>query len=104
MADLRAAAVVGTAVGLTEVAALVGAAWACVAGEPAGWPVWACAARGPAKVSSVTATAATTQSTTAAVAIAAPGWARMLAQLAHLTACENSAAQVDSARRTTRRR
>jgi hypothetical protein len=48
--------------------------------------------------------AATTQSATAAVAIAAPGWARMLAQLAHLTACENSAAQVDSARRTTRRR
>ena len=104
MADLRAAAVVGAAVGLTVIPAPTGAPWACVGGEPAGGPVWACAARGPAKVSSVTVTAATTHSTTAAVAIAAPGWALMLAQLVRLAAAENSATQVDSARRTTRRR
>ena len=95
---------VGAAVGLTEIPALVWAAWTCVAGEPAGWPVWACAARGPAKVSSVTVTAAATHSATAAVATAAPGWARMLSQLTRRTARENSAGQVDSARRTTRRR
>ena len=104
MADLRAGAAVGAAVGLTEGPAPAGAPWACVAGEPTGRPVWACVARGPATVSSVTVTAAATHSTIAAVAIAAPGWARMLAQLARLAVCENSATQVDSARRTTRRR
>ena len=59
---------------------------------------------GPAKVSNVTVTAATIHAATAVVAIAAPGLARMLAQLARRAACENSAAQVESARRTTRRR
>jgi hypothetical protein len=49
-------------------------------------------------------TAATIQTATAVVAIAAPGLARMLSQLAHLIACENIANDVDCARRTTRRR
>ena len=65
---------------------------------------WACAAWEPAKVSSVTLTAATTHTATAAAAIAAPGWARMLAQLTCLIARENLANHVDSARRATRRR
>ena len=72
--------------------------------KPVGCPAWAWAARGPAKVSNATVTAATIHAATAVVAIAAPGLARMLAQLARLAACENSAAQVESARRTTRRR
>ena len=55
-------------------------------------------------MSSVTLTAATTHTATAVVAIAAPGLARMLPQLTRLIACENIAAHVDSARRTTRRR
>jgi hypothetical protein len=38
------------------------------------------------------------------VAIAIPGLARMAFQLTRLIACENLAAHVDSARRTTRRR
>ena len=55
-------------------------------------------------MNSVTPTATTAHTATAVVATATPGLARMLFQLNHLTACENLAAQVDSARRTTRRR
>ncbi len=60
-----------------------------------------------AKMSDVTLTAATTHTATAMVAIAVPGLARMLSQLARLIACETSANianHVDSAWRTTRRR
>ena len=104
-ADVGAVALAWTAAGLLEeVPALVGAAWACVAWEPVGWAGWACAAWEPVKVSSMTLTAVTAHTATAMVAIAAPGWVRMLAQLTRLIACENSAAHVDSARRTTRRR
>ncbi len=53
-------------------------------------------------MSNVTLTAATTHATTAVVAIAGPGLARMLSQLTHLIACENIVNHVDSARRTTR--
>ena len=59
----------------------------------------------PAKVSSRTLTATTAHTATAAVAIAAPGLARMLSQLVSLTARENSvniANHFDSARLTTR--
>jgi len=73
VADLRAAAVVEAAVGLTEIPAPAAAPWACAAEEPAGGSGWACPAPGPAKASSVAVTAAATHSTTAAVAIAAPG-------------------------------
>ena len=101
--DVEAIAVAGTVAGLfASVAALVWLAWACAAGEPVGWA--ACAAWEPAKVSSMTATAAATHAATAVVAIAAPGLARMLFQLTRLTACENPAVHVESARRTTRRR
>jgi hypothetical protein len=61
----------------------------------------------PANATSVTVTAATTQTAIAVAAIADPGLARMLAQLARLIACRNIANvanHVDSARRTTRRR
>ena len=103
VADVEAVAVADAVAGLfAGVAALVWCAWACAAGEPVGWA--ACAAWEPAKVSSRTPTAATTHAATAVVAIAAPGWARMLFQLTRLIACENLAAHVDSARRTTRRR
>jgi hypothetical protein len=74
-----------------------------VARAPAGG-TWAWATWEPAKVSSVTLTAAATHTATAVVAIAAPGLARMLPQLTRRMACENSAAHVDSARRTTRLR
>ena len=101
VADVEAVAVAETVAGLfAGVAALC--AWACAAGEPVGWA--ARAAWEPAKVSSRTPTAATTHAATAVVAIAAPGLARMLFQLTRLIACENLAAHVDSARRTTRRR
>jgi hypothetical protein len=86
---------------LEEVPAL---AWACVEGEPAGWAAWACAVCEPAKTIRVTLTAAATHAATAVVAIAAPGLARIVPQLTRLIACENAAAHVDSARRTTRRR
>ena len=55
-------------------------------------------------MSNVTLTAAMTQTTTAVAAIDTPGWARILAQLTCLIACENLANPIDSARRTTRRR
>ena len=55
-------------------------------------------------MSSVTLTAATTHTATAVVAIATPGWARMLSQLTRLIARENRANHIDSARRATRRR
>jgi hypothetical protein len=58
----------------------------------------------PAKVSSVTLTAATTHTVTAVAAITVPGCALMPSQLTHLIACENLANHFDSARRTTRRR
>ncbi len=105
-ADVGAVAVTGAGAGLLEeIPAFAWAVWAFVArGEPVGRAAWAYAAWEPAKVSSVTLTAATTHITTAVVAIAAPGLARMLSQLTHLIADENSAAHVDSARRTTRRR
>ena len=104
-ADARVVAVAGAAAGLLkEFPALTWVAWVCAAREPVGWVAWAYAVCEPAKVSSVTLTAATTHTATAIVAIAAPGLARMLSQLTHLIARENSAAQVDSARRTTRRR
>ena len=51
-----------------------------------------------------TLTAATTHSAIAAAAIAIPGLARMALQLTCLTACENRANHIHSARRTTRRR
>ena len=104
-ADVGAVAVAGAAAGLLEggPGACMGA-WVCAAREPVGWAAWAYAACEPAKVSSVTLTAATTHTATAVVAIAAPGLARMLSQLTHLIACANIAAHVDSARRTTRRR
>ena len=105
-ADVGAFVLAWTAAGsLEEVPALGWAAcWACVAWEPVGWAGWACAAWEPVKVSSMTLTAVTAHTATAMVAIAAPGWVRMLAQLTRLIACENSAAHLDSARRTTRRR
>ncbi len=65
---------------------------------------WAWAAWEPGKVSSVTLTAATTHSATAAAAIAGPGLARMLAQLTVGSPARTSADHIDSARRTTRRR
>lgn len=52
----------------------------------------------------MTVTATATHSTTAAVAIAAPGLSRMLSQLTHLIAGENLASHIDSARLATRRR
>jgi len=55
-------------------------------------------------VSSVTLTAATTQTATAVVAIATPGLARMLFQLTRLIACQKIVNHVGSACRTTRRR
>jgi hypothetical protein len=67
-------------------------------------PACAYAAWEPAKVSSVTLTAATTHTVTAAAAIAAPGWARMLAHLTCLIARANLANHIDSARRATLRR
>ncbi len=91
MADARLAAEAGAAAGRLEEVPAVGLV------------TWASAAWEPAKVSSVTLTAATTHSATAAVAIAAPGLARMLLQLARLIACENIANHVDSARLTTSR-
>ena len=91
-ADARPFAEAGAAVGRLERVPAVGSG------------AWACAAWEPAKMSSVTLTAATTHTATAVVAIAAPGLARMLSQLTRLIACENSASHVDSARRTTRRR
>ena len=101
-ADVGAVTVVWTTAGLLEeIPALVWAAWACVARAPVGW---ACAAWAPAKVSSVTITAAATHTATAVVAIATPGLARMPFQLTRLIACENIGVQVDSARRITRRR
>ena len=105
VADVGPVAVAGAAAGLlAEVPTRVWAARACAAREPVGWITWACAARGPAKVSSVTLTAATTHTATAVAAITAPGLARMLSQLTRLIAGENIASHVDSARRTTRRR
>ena len=104
-ADVGAVAVAEAPAGLLEeVPALVRAAWPGVVRELAGGAGWACAAWGPAKRSSVTLTAAATHIATAVVATAAPGLARMLSQLARLIACENSAAHLDSARRTTLRR
>ena len=100
VADAEAAAVAEAVAGLFAGAAAL--AWPCVAGEPVGWAAWA--VWEPAKVSSRTATAATTHAATAVVAIAAPGLARTLFQLTCLTACASLAAHVDSARRTTRRR
>ena len=55
-AGVEAAAVAGSAAGLTKVWALAGTAWALVVAEPAGGFVWACAAGDPAKVSNVTIT------------------------------------------------
>jgi hypothetical protein len=60
--------------------------------------------REPAKISSVTVTAAATHTATAAVATAGPGLARILAQVIRRIACAISTAQVDSARRITRLR
>jgi hypothetical protein len=94
-----------TAPGLPEaLPALVRTAGACVAGEPVGEITRACAAWAPAKVSSVMLTAAAAHTATAAMATAAPGLAWTFFQLIRLAACENLAAQVDSARRRTRRR
>jgi hypothetical protein len=98
--DAEAVTVARAAAG--EIPALVRPTWAYVAREPVGWA--ACAAWAPAKVSSVTITAATIHAAAAVVTIAAPGLARMLPQLSRLIACENMGAHVDSARRTTRRR
>ena len=86
---------------LGEVATLAWVAWACAAPEPV---VWAAAAREPAKVSIVTHTAATTHTATATAAIAGPGLARMLLQLAFLIVRDNRADHILFARRTTRRR
>ncbi len=75
--------------------------------EPVPAPVRAACAsavREPAKVSRPTLTAATIHIATAAAAIAAPGLARMLPQLARLIARENRANHIDSACRATRRR
>lgn len=55
-------------------------------------------------MSIVTLTAATTHTVTATTAIAIPGLARMLLQLACLIARENRANHIRFARRTTRRR
>ena len=78
-ADAGAVAVAGAAAGLlAEVPALVWAVGVCATREPVVWVAWAYAACEPAKVSSVTLTAATTHTATAVVAIAAPGLARML--------------------------
>ena len=104
-ADVGAVAVAWTAAGFPEeVPALGWVTWACVVYEPVGWASLACAAWEPAKVNRMAVTAAATHTATAAVAIAGPGLARILLQLTRLIACENAAAHVDSARRTTRRR
>ena len=96
------AAGVGAAAGLLgEVATLAWVAWACAAPEPV---VWAAAAREPAKVSRVTHTAATTHTAIATAAIATPGLARMLLQLAFLMVRDNRADHILFARRATRRR
>jgi hypothetical protein len=55
-------------------------------------------------VSNVTLTAAATHTATATTATAQPGLARMLFQLACLSARENRASQIRSARRATRLR
>lgn len=100
------AVAVGEAVAglLEDVPALGRGAWEGVARELADGAGRACAAGAPAKVSRVTLTAAAIHTATAVVAIAAPGLARIFPQLARLIARENSAAHVDSARRTTLRR
>ena len=95
------AVAVGVAGLLEWIATLVWVGWGCGAPESG---VWASAAREPAKVSIVTLTAATTHTATAAAATAAPGWARMLLQLACLIARENRANHIHSAWRATRRR
>ena len=82
-----------------RIATLVWVVWACVARGPG---VWASAAREPVKVSSVTLTAATTHTATAAAAIATPGLARMLLQLAFLIPREIRANHTRFARRDTR--
>ena len=87
-----------------EVPALGWVTWACVAYEPVGWVSLACAAWEPAKVNRTAVRAAATHTATAVVAIAAPGLARIVPQLTRLIACEEAAAHLDSARRTTRRR
>lgn len=58
----------------------------------------------PANVNSVTHTAATSHTATAATAITAPGLARMLSHPNRLIPRGNIASNVESARRTTRRR
>ena len=69
--DLGAAAVPGASAGLLgEVLTL---AWAPLTRAVPGWAACAYAAWEPGKVSSVTLTAATTHSATAATAIAGPG-------------------------------
>jgi hypothetical protein len=102
VADAEAAAL-ATAGLLEEVAALVWVARAGAAREPV-VVAWASAARMPLRVIIVTLTAAAIQTATATTAIATPGWARMLPQLACLIAIENRASQIRSARRATRRR
>lgn len=101
LAAADAGAVAVAVAGLPEwVAMLAWVGWGCVALESG---VWATAAREPAKVS-VTLTAATTHTATAAAAIATPGWARMLPQLACLIVRENRANQIHCAWRAIRRR
>jgi hypothetical protein len=104
-ADVATADVAGPTAGLPEEGPTP--VRAARAGTALGLVVWiarADAARGPANMSSVMLTAATTHTATATTAIAIPGLARMLAQLKFLIAGENLANHIDSAWRTARRR
>ena len=102
LAATDAWAVAVAVAGLLEwVATLVWVGWGCAARESG---VWASAAREPPKVRIMTLTAATTHTATAPAAIATPGLARMLLQLACLIVCENRVNHIHSAWRAIRRR